>query len=148
MGVLGRRSRVGDTVDVTAARLKKGAHDVLDAVTEAAEDLAERAGAQVGATVTAARRDLADRIDPAPVPRRGLRLLVLGLLVTTVSAVVWAVLARRAPAATPHASPEHLPSTVEVETTADESSADETDVAATDEPPVAGLTGDPESKPS
>ena len=108
MGVLGRRSRVGDTADVAVAQLKRGAHDVLDAVVEAAEDLADRAGAQVGAQVTAARRDLADRIDPAPVPRRGLRLLVLGLLVTTVSAVVWAVLARRAPAAPPHGAPEHL----------------------------------------
>ena len=143
MGVLARRSRVGDTADVAVAQLKRGAPDVLDAVVEAAEDLADRAGAQVGAQVTAVRRDLADRIDPAPVPRRGLRLLVLGLLVTTVSAVVWAVLARRAPAA-PHGSPEHLPSTVATEGLADGAAED----AATDGSPVTGLTGDPESGPS
>ena len=113
MGVLGRRSRVGDSADVAAARLKRGAHDVLDAVTAAAEELADRAATQVGATVTAARRDLADRIDPDPVPRRGLRLLVLGLLVTTVSAVVWAVLARRPLATPPLAGPEHVPSVAE-----------------------------------
>jgi hypothetical protein len=83
---------------------------VLDAVTEAAEELADRAATQVGATVTAARRDLADRIDPDPVPRRGLRLLVLGLLVTTVSAVVWAVLARRPLATPPQGGSEHVPS--------------------------------------
>jgi hypothetical protein len=146
MGVLGRRSRVGDTVDVTAARLKTGAHDVLDAVTEVAEDLADRTGAQVGATVTAARRDLADRIDPAPVPRRGLRLLVVGLLLTTVSAVVWAVLARRPLATPPHGGPEHLPSTAAEESGTDEGPAE--DVVATDGSPVTGLTGDPEAKPS
>jgi hypothetical protein len=142
MGVLRRRSRVGDTAKVTAAQLERGLHDVLDAVTGTAEDLADRAATQVGARVTAARRDLADRIDPAPVPRRGLRLIVLGLLVTTVSAVVWGLLARRSAAAPPHGSPEHLPSTV----AADETPAE--DAAAADEPPVTGLTGDPESGPS
>lgn len=136
MGVLGRRSRVGDTAKVTAAQLERGLHDVLDAVTEAAEDLADRAATQVGSTVTAARRDLADRIDPAPVPRRGLRLIVLGLLVTTVSAVVWALLARRSAATPPHGSPEHLPSTALAEE------------ATADGPPVTGLSGDPESGPS
>lgn len=138
MGVLGRRSRVGDSADVAAARLKRGAHDVLDAVTEAAEELADRAATQVGATVTAARRDLAHRIDPDPVPRRGLRLLVLGLLVTTVSAVVWAVLARRPHTTPPHGGPEHVPP-------ATDGSAG---VAAGDEPPVTSLTGDPESGPT
>jgi hypothetical protein len=142
MGVLRRRSRVGDTAKVATARLERGVHDVLDAVTEAAEDLADRATTQVGSTVTAARRDLADRIDPAPVPRRGLRLIVLGLLVTTVSAVVWALLARRSPATPPPGCPEHLPSTAAT----DEAPAG--DAAATDEPPVTGLTGDPESGPS
>ena len=107
MGVLGRRSRVGDTADVTVARLRRGAHDVLEAVSDAAEDLGDRVGTQV----TAVRRDLADRIDPDPVPRRGLRLLVLGLAVTTVSAVVWAVLSRRSASSVPHGAPEHLPST-------------------------------------
>jgi hypothetical protein len=138
MGVLGRRSRVGDSADVAAARLKRSAHDVLDAVTEAAEELADRAATQVGARVTAARRDLADRIDPDPVPRRGLRLLVLGLLVTTVSAVVWAVLARRPLATPPHGGPEHVPSVGE----------DPAGDAAADEPPVTSLTGDPESGPT
>ena len=140
MGVLGRRSRVGDTADVAVAQLKRGAHDVLDAVVEAAEEFADRAGAQVGATVTAARTDLADRIDPAPVPRRGLRLLVVGLAVTTVSAVVWAVLARRPLATLPHGGPEHLPPV------ASGSSPDEAADGGTGEPPVTGLTGDPESR--
>ncbi|MDT7579151.1 MAG: hypothetical protein QOK35_415 [Pseudonocardiales bacterium] len=144
MGVLRRRSRVGDTAKVAAAQLERGLHDVLDAVTGTAEDLADRAATQVGATVTAARRDLADRIDPAPVPRRGLRLIVLGLLVTTVSAVVWALLARRSAAAPPHGSPEHLPSTVAADNLAETPAED----AAADEPPVTGLTGDPESGPS
>jgi hypothetical protein len=139
MGLLGRRSRVGDTADVAVAQLRRGAHDVLDAVTGAVGDVAAELGDRVGTQVTAARRDLADRIDPAPVPRRGLRLLVLGLLVTTVSAVVWAVLARR-PQPAPQSSPEHLPSTVAA------AGDDSTSSSATDGLPTSGLTGDPESR--
>jgi hypothetical protein len=137
MGVRRRRSRVGDTADVAVARLKRGAHDVLDTVADAAE-----------ARVTAARRDLADRIDPAPVPRRGLRLLSLGLLVKTVSAVVWAVLERRSPQTTPQPTtlrggPEHLPSTAPTDGADTDGEAAPT---ASDDEPVAGLTGDPEAR--
>lgn len=128
---------MGDTVDVAAARLKRGAHDVLDVVAQAADDVSTQAAAQV----TAARRELADRIDPQPVPRRGLRLLVVGLLVTTVSAVVWAVLARRPAAPSPHGGPEHLPSTV---TDDDEPAATASSPDGAEEP-VHGLTGDPEA---
>lgn len=134
MVALRSRSRVGDSVDVAAARLRRGAHDVLDAVAQAAGDVQTQATAQV----TAARRDLADRIDPAPVPRRGLRLLVIGLLLTTVSAVVWAVLARRPLASATHGAPEHLPSPVADDTAAPTSTDDSAE-------PVHGLTGDPES---
>jgi hypothetical protein len=144
MGALGRRSRASDTADVAVARLRRGAHDVLDTVAEAAGGL----GDQVTAQVTAARRDLADRIDPDPVPRRGLRLLVLGLLVTTVSAVVWAVLARRgtdpwtaAVASAPHGGPEHVPSTGPADETTSDAPA-----AVPDEAPASGLTGDPEGR--
>jgi hypothetical protein len=146
MGVLGRRSRASDTADVAVARLRRGAHDVFDTVTDAAGEL----GDQVAAQVTAARRDLADRIDPDPVPRRGLRLLVLGLLVTTVSAVVWAVLARRTEAAwtdatATHGAPEHLPSTADPDDAMPAETTTET-TAETDEPPATGLTGDPEAR--
>ena len=136
MGVRRRRSRVGDTADVAVARLRRGAHDVLDTVADAAE-----------ARVTAARRDLADRIDPAPVPRRGLRLLSLGLLVTTVSAVVWAVLERRSPQTTPQTvlrgGPEHLPSTAPTDGAVTDSEAAP---SASDDEPVAGLTGGSEAR--
>ena len=129
MGVRRRRSRLGDTADVTAARLRRGAHDVLDTVTET-----------TGAQITAVRRDLADRIDPAPVPRRGLRLLVLGLFLTTVSAVVWAVLERRAPGTTaPHGGPEHLPPAADTE------GAGPAVTSGADGEPAPGLTGDPEA---
>jgi hypothetical protein len=140
MGVRRKHSRVGDTVDVAAARLKRGAHDVLDVVAHAADDVSTQAAAQV----TAARRGLADRIDPEPVPRRGLRLLVAGLLLTTVSAVIWAVLAQRSATPTrPHGGPEHLPSTAaddDQPATASTATADDSDE------PVHGLTGDPESR--
>jgi hypothetical protein len=44
----------------------------------------------------AARTQLADRIDPEPAPRRlRRRVLWIGLFTATVSAVAWAVLARR-----------------------------------------------------
>jgi hypothetical protein len=126
------------------ARLRRGAHDVLDTVVDAAGGL----GDQVTTQVTAARRDLADRIDPDPVPRRGLRLLVLGLLVTTVSAVVWAVLARRgtnpwteAVTAPPHGRPEHVPSTGPADGATPAGPAPEPD-----ETSASGLTGDPEGR--
>lgn len=140
MGARRNRSRVGDNLDVAATRLKRGAHDVLDVVAHVADDASTQAVAQV----TAARKVLADRIDPEPVPRRGLRLLVVGLLLTTVSAVVWAVLARRSVApARPNGGPEHLPSTV---------TDDDAPVRATASPDadgaaeVHGLTGDPEAR--
>ena len=120
---------------------------MLDSVSEAVSSVAEDLGDRVGTQVTAVRRDLADRIDPAPVPRRGLRLLVLGLLVTTVSAVVWAGLSRRAtPAPTlQHGSPEHLPPTaLDDDLVAVEGV--EIDTVDADEPPSAGLTGDPEAR--
>ena len=132
---------MGDTVDVAAARLKRGAHDVLDVVAHAADDVSTQAAAQV----TAARRGLADRIDPEPVPRRGLRLLVAGLLLTTGSAVIWAVLAQRgATRSRPHGGPEHLPSTV---TDDDRPGTAPTGTSDDSDEPVHGLTGDPESRP-
>jgi hypothetical protein len=143
MGLVGRRSRTADTADVAVAQLRRGAHDVLDTVTGAVATAAEELGDRVGAQVTAARRDLADIVDPAPVPRRKLRLLVLGLLATTVSAVVWAVLVRRPLTGPPHGSPEHVPSTVAAQESGDESVRDD---GATDDAPPAGLTGDPDSR--
>ena len=49
----------------------------------------------VSAQVDRVRRDLAARIEPAPRRRRP-RILVVGLLLTAVGAVVWALLERRA----------------------------------------------------
>ncbi|MHA6791919.1 hypothetical protein ACVGVM_00105 [Pseudonocardia bannensis] len=45
--------------------------------------------------LTQARRELAGRIDPDPVPRRRPRWLLAGVVVTAVSGVVWTVLSRR-----------------------------------------------------
>ncbi|WP_214369318.1 hypothetical protein [Pseudonocardia sp. H11422] len=58
--------------------------DVVDTVADAAPEFTRQA-----------RELLAERIDPDRGPRRRRRWLLAGLVVTAVSAVVWAVLSRR-----------------------------------------------------
>ena len=49
----------------------------------------------LAARVKDARRELADRIDPTPAPKRRRRVLRFGLLTTLVGVIAWVVLARR-----------------------------------------------------
>jgi hypothetical protein len=74
-----------------------------------------------------ARRELADRIDPAPAPKRRRRLLRFGLLTALVGAVAWVVLARRPeeldPLPTTATPPVAPPSVPPAETTSSNGSA-------------------------
>ncbi|NMI00522.1 hypothetical protein [Pseudonocardia acidicola] len=93
---------IGEAVDAVtygARRLSDGVRDTLSEV------VPELSG-EIKDGVRQARRELAGRLDPDGRPRRRRRWLLAGLVVTAVSALVWAVLSRRpqqvdAPSSTP-----------------------------------------------
>lgn len=106
-GRSGRRD-VGRGIGATGRRVSGQVRRRMEAV------LDELPG--VSARVDRARRDLAARIEPAPRRRRP-RILVIGLLVTAVGAVVWALLERRAAADRDRTPPAPVPDERAVRTT-------------------------------
>jgi surfactin synthase thioesterase subunit len=82
----------------TRGRVASTIEDAAETVGDAVVRLSEEAREEFVDKVTKARRELADRIDPAPIPRRLRRWLVLGAVLgaaVAAAVVLWSRRSRR-----------------------------------------------------